>query len=307
VRLEDVFTKRVLLISGKGGVGRTTVAAGLALAATRMGREVLLAEAGNVEGGDSPLAQVLGYRRFEPVPQLIDERLWACRLWPPRGHELFLRSVLPVKALVSAALRSRALQAFLRAVPSFEEMGLFYHALMLVKEERAPGIPRYPLVIIDMPATGHALAMTSLPDILLRVAKTGPIHDALVDGQTYLNNPERTAAWVVTLPETLPVSESIELLEGFERTRVPVGGVIVNRLPTDPFSPEERQKLSPVLSQNGLLGALPFHKIARSQEAEARLEAAVKVPILKIGDLPYTGASLPPAVAEVLLASLGAV
>src|SRR5258706_83390 len=84
---------------------------------------------------------------------------------------------------------------------------------------RARGRPHHETILFDMPATGHALAMTELPDLLLRLIPRGPIAAALREGQTVMYDPERTTALVVTLAEALPVTESLELIAGLRRTR----------------------------------------------------------------------------------------
>ena len=94
-----------------------------------------------------------------------------------------------------------------------------------------------------MPATGHTLALTELPGILLKLIKHGPIPKALREGQSYINNPSKTSTIIVTLPEKLPISEAIELMEGLKETNVPLGGMILNRYPEDPFSSQEREDI----------------------------------------------------------------
>lgn len=283
--LADLLRRRVILVTGKGGVGRTSVAAALAGAAAQTGRRVLLGEIAGPEGGGSPLAQLFGRERFNPTPCEIAENLRACSLWAPTGHELFLRSVLPGGGLISLALRSKAIRTFMAAAPSLIEMGWFYHLLALLRAERPDETPQHELIVLDMPATGHALALTSLPAILHRMIERGPLVKALSDGQSYLNDPEKTAAWVVTLPEILPVSEAIELIAGLEKTAVPLGGVVLNRFPTDLFTPKEREYLGDVLTQQPLLGDLEFHRMARGREAEARLRERVDLPVLRIPEL----------------------
>ncbi len=77
-----------------------------------------------------------------------------------------------------------------------------------------------------MPATGHTLALTSLPEILLDALPDGPIPRYMREGQAYLNDPEKGLAWIVTLPELLPVTEALELIDGLRATRVTPAGVI---------------------------------------------------------------------------------
>lgn len=280
--LAALFDKRVLLIAGKGGVGRTTVAAALAHAAARTGRRVLLCDIGDPKDGQCPLAQAVGKSELTADPLDVAPGVQACHLWARQGHELFFQAALPVRSLVKVAVGSRFLRVFLEAAPSFEEMGVFYHLLTLLREREPGGRPRHELIIIDMPATGHALALTGLPRILLRLIPGGPIVRLLEEGRAYLNDSRKSAACVVTLPETLPVSEALELLAGMKQTDMFVGGVVLNRQPENPFSADERAVVEELLGNHALYGSLSYRRMVTARAAYERLVAATDVPILTL-------------------------
>lgn len=282
----DAFLRtRVLLMTGKGGVGRTTVSAAIARAASAAGHRTLLLDVDDGETGHSPLARLFGKDRFGGAPEAIGSRLDGCSLEARRGHELFLRSVLPSDTLVKAAVRSKALSRFLTAAPSLREMGVFNHLLHLLREKDWSGAARYETVIIDMPATGHTLALTGLPGILLSLIPRGPVARLLREGQALLNDPEVSSAWVVTLPETLPITESLELIEGLEATRMPVGGLIVNRLPDNPFTEEEQTALERVVDRVRVYGSIAFARLQESRRALERLESVVQHPMIVLRDV----------------------
>ncbi len=280
---EELLTKRVVLVTGKGGVGRTTLSAALAQAAVAEGKRTALCDIGDSEGATSPLAALFSRERFsyrgeslraEVSPKQAGDHpgeLTGIQLWPAHGQELFLRDVLPGGALVAAALKSKALQGFMRAAPSLVEMGIFNHLLSLLKATRSDNSNRYDLVIVDMPATGHTMALTALPEILLELVQRGPIPRLLREGQAYLNNPKTCAACIVALPEILPVSEALDLAAGLEKSRVPVGGIILNRVPADSFSESDHKILNSTFAENAIFGSLDYSRIARSEEAQQRL------------------------------------
>jgi arsenite-transporting ATPase len=278
--------RRVQLVTGKGGVGRSTWASTLARVSAGRGSRTLIAEITEPGQAYSPLARLWGLDEFGFEPGVLEPGLMGVALSPRRGQEMFLSRVIHVEALARAALASEAIRKLLDVAPSFREMGVYYHLLMLLKAVHPAGGPLFERIIIDLPATGHTLALTGLPEILGRVITRGPIRDALLEGQQVLNSPELTAAWVVSLPEPLPVTESLELIEGLKRTRVPVGGVILNRLRQDPFSEQERSYIDGRLARGeGIPGYRAYIEIEENRAALARLDRSVGEPVIRASDL----------------------
>lgn len=298
--MQQLLGKRIALITGKGGVGRTTLTAALAHVAQRAGKRVLVTEVYDGAEAYSPLAQLFGQTHLPATAAPIAPGILGSQLRPDVGVELFLASVLRVARLAKAALGLEPLRRLFLAVPSLRELGTFYHLLSYLRASHAGGGPEHELILVDMPATGHTLAMTGLPEVVLRLTSRGPIADALREGQSYLNAPELCGAWVVTLPEALPVSESLELLEGLARTAVPSGGVIVNRVPAQGFSTEEVEALRAFLPGREVFGAAGFHRSLEAQRAIERLEGATDAPVLEVREFEQSGPELVRGVAEQL-------
>lgn len=269
--------------------------------AQRRGVRVLVTEIGDDPKDYSPLARQFGLERLPSSPEKMAPGIDGALLLARSGQELFLRSVLRSSTLARAAISSESLRRLLSAGPSFKEMGVFFQLLTYLRMEQSAGQPTYQLILVDMPATGHTLSLTGLPDLLLRLLPRGPIAEALREGQSYLNDPKKAAAYVVTLPETLPVSECLELLEGLKKTQMPTGGVILNRFPTDAFTRNERDLLNPLVDSLNLFGSEGFHKPESSRRELARLRAGTSLPIYVIPELPQAG--LIPKIADALLAS----
>jgi arsenite-transporting ATPase len=288
----------VVLLPGKGGVGRSSVTAALALLAARRSVSVLITEIGEEPNDYSPLARHFGRERLPTSPQPLAPGISGALLLARSGQELFLRSVLHSSTLARAALSSDALRRLLSAGPSFREMGVFFQLLSYLRERRSSGEPTHQLILIDMPATGHTLSLTGLPQLLLGLVPRGPIAEALREGQQYLNDPAKAAAYVVTLPEAHPDSECLELLDGLQKTGMPAGGVILNRVPQDPFTPEERAALRPLLASNNFFGQDGFNRPSRCAREITRLRQGTTLPIHTIPELAYEG--LIPAIADAL-------
>lgn len=278
-----------MLLPGKGGVGRSSVTAAIGLLAQRRGVRVLVTEIGDDPADYSPLARQFGLERLPRAPEPMVPGIQGALLLARSGQELFLRSVLHSSTLARAAISSESLRRLLSAGPSFKEMGVFFQLLTYLRATRPDGSPEHEMIVVDMPATGHTLSLTGLPDLLLRLLPRGPIAEALREGQSYLNDPVKASAYVVTLPETLPISECLELIEGLKKTGMPAGGVILNRIAPDPFTRGERDLLTPLVDRLNLFGSEGFHKPDSCRREMARLRAGTTLPIYCIPELPQEG------------------
>jgi anion-transporting ArsA/GET3 family ATPase len=299
--LKRLLPLRAVLVTGKGGVGKTTVAASLARFAAAQGKRVLAAEMAGEAGAASALADALGVESLQDQPIDVAPNLRALVLSPALGHQRFLRDVLPMKLLADAAMRSAAIRRFLAAAPTFPEMGVLYRLLDLVRAKQRDGAPEHEMIIVDLPATGHALALAQIPQSLLRVIPTGPIAAAVREGLSLLMDPKQTGAVVVTLPETLPVSEAIELVKGIHLHEIPLAQVMVNRVPFDPFTDDERNAIRHVLDgRPPTLGARTLERIDRARVALRRLASEVTVPILALQDVWLDGPRLAEEMASLM-------
>jgi arsenite/tail-anchored protein-transporting ATPase len=300
--LEALWDRRALLISGKGGVGKSTLAAALARAAVRAGRSVLLAELSPGLEGPSALAPLVGARDAGPEVTQVEPRLSFVRLAAAEGHRRFLRDVLPLRLMADAALRSRALRRFLEAGPALREMGVLYQMLDLVRQTQRDGRFTHPLCVVDLPATGHALGLASLPRAILSVLPGGPIGRAVREGLDFLQDPGRTAALLATLPEPLPVSEALHLSAELRGLELPLAAVLLNRMPEDPFpEPRARAALEALLARHGPHeGSRALARLELARACQARLGAELAVPLVCVPEHSATG----PALVERLAAAL---
>lgn len=301
--MKELFEKRALLITGKGGVGRTTATAALAMAAARSGKRVLIAEMGEPEEDLAALGRLFGRKTLSADPVPLARNIDGVMLWSRKGHERFISVVLPIAALVRAALRSSALRRMLDAAPSLNELGVFYHMLTLARAESPSGGPAWDLIIIDLPATGHALGLATLPDRVLQILPNGPIARAIHEGKDVFFDPEDSAMLVVTLPETLPVTECLELLEGLRETDMPIGGVIVNKVVGDEFTEAERDVLDPLVNDHDLFGATRFLGIGMVERSLRHLRESTGTPIWRLPELSTEGPGLIHGLSDAVLAS----
>jgi anion-transporting ArsA/GET3 family ATPase len=289
--LLELVQRRLIIVTGKGGVGKSTFAAALGRALAQSGRRVLVTEIVPSPDTPSSLQGALGGPAPTEEPSLVAERLHVALLTPTSGHLRFLQDALPLRLLADAAMRSQALRKFLSAAPGFSDMGVMYRMLDLMQRVFPSGEPMFETCIVDSPATGHALALAQIPEFLVRVIPAGPIARAAARGVKVLTDPAITGCVVVTLPETLPVTEALELEKGLASHRLAVSAIVVNRVPRDPFTPEERRALQQLL-QAPVFGARELRRIERAEGALAVLRERHPAGAVQLPEVEGSGAGV---------------
>lgn len=302
--LKAITQKRLILVTGKGGVGKTTFAASISLALASRGSRVLCGEVGSDDETSSPLFRLFGKEHGTVDPRPIADRLDAVILQPSSGHHAFLRDALPMKVLADAAMKSAGIRRFLSAAPTFPEMGILYRTLELLRMKQGK-TNRYDTIVLDLPATGHALALAQIPASILKIIQKGPIADAVREGLSVLTDAEQTGGVIVTLPEVLPVSEALELADGVRKHHIPIAGMVLNRVPMDPFTEREHAALKPYITEREL-GSSKFvlDRIDRAQASRKRLLDHSPAPCLELNELSSRGRELAHALGELLGAAL---
>lgn len=208
-RLEKL---QLIVVTGKGGVGKSTVSAALGALLANRGRTVLLIEVDPREN----LHQLLD---TEPSGGDIVEaasRLYLQHLDPRRLLDDLVREKLKVGALVRKVLASPVHLHFTEGAPGLKQTAVFGRALRLVEGHGPPVLRRPDLVILDAPASGHGIAWMSAPQLVSDVISSGPIGAMAAEIAGFLEDRSRFGSVVVTTAEEMPVLESVELIEAMD-------------------------------------------------------------------------------------------
>jgi anion-transporting ArsA/GET3 family ATPase len=225
---------RVVIVAGKGGVGKTTVTAALAVAATRAGLSVLIAE---IEG-KSGLSAAFGAEPLGYEPIALGPGLNARALAPDAALVDYLVSH-GMRRISKRLVASGALDVVATAVPGMKDI------LVLGKVKSLDQDGDADLIIVDAPAAGHAISFLLAASSLLDAVRVGPVRKQALDVAELLNDPARCQVLLVTLPEETPVRELVETAFAIEdRAGVALGPVVVNGCvaplgATVPESPDE--------------------------------------------------------------------
>lgn len=234
--MSDLFKLRFVTVVGKGGVGKTTVSTALALAAARRGKRVLIAMCNAKER----VSQFLEVPPIGAQNQNVLPNIDAVNMVPKVALEEYGMMVLRVRALYRAIFENRLVAAFLRGTPGIEAWSMLGKAQFHAHETLPDGRPRYDMVILDSPATGHGLEMLRVPRVLLDVTPPGLLRREAERAWDLFTDPARSGVVVVTLAEEMPVSESIELYTALRsELQLPVCAIAVNGLIEQLFTRDE--------------------------------------------------------------------
>jgi anion-transporting ArsA/GET3 family ATPase len=262
--MQSLLERRLIVVTGKGGVGKTTVAAALGRLAAGEGRRTIVVEV----GGQSRAAELFGRRESQPgEPVRLEEGLSALSIDPDRALLEWIQSLggrVPGRILSS----SGTFQYFAAAAPGAREIVTMIKIWRLASAKQGSRRSN-DLVIFDAPATGHALGMLRSPETFSRIARVGPIVRDTGRVRELLADPERTAYLGVAHGTEMAVTETIELQQGLvEATGRELDAVVVNSLLPRRFSAEELERID-ALPANGRRG--PIAAAARAaHEVHAR-------------------------------------
>lgn len=231
--------QKILFVSGKGGVGKSLVAAAAARREAEAGRRVLLVEIGdNSYFKDLFGLKDVGYKPCKVPGQQFDLAIW-------NGESCLREYVLhylKLKRLYHIFFENKVMRALINIAPGLSEIAILGKITSGIRKVGPP--LDYDLIVVDCYATGHALALLEAPRGLMEAVKFGPMGIQSREIDAVIRNPDLTAYWVVTILEEMPV---VETLEFHSQLKTDFGihcEVIVNKYLQLPVKDQELKKLT---------------------------------------------------------------
>jgi anion-transporting ArsA/GET3 family ATPase len=278
-----VLSRRFLFVTGKGGVGKTTVAAALALAATSSGRQAVVCEL----GAQTRLATAFGRSVPSTGTEIeLESGLSSVSIDPELAlAEWIARNVGGAAAAVLS--RSDAFGYLIAAAPGARELVTIGKAWDLSRSGEAAGR----LVVVDGPSSGHAIALLQAPRTFSQLGRTGPVGKQAAGVRDFLANPDETAIVLVSTPAELPVTETLELARATEHViGRPPEAVVVNQVLPDRFDRREIDQIDralakcadPALRAAAGAASRQWRRAREQAEQLSRLREHIAAPVVEL-------------------------
>lgn len=284
MKVRDILNSRLIFVSGKGGVGKTCVSAALGKSAAQAGKKVLLVEVDNFHASfPSIFNSAIGY-----APRELEPNLYGCNITWMKALEDWLVNTVRIRTIVQLILKNRVAMLFLNATPGAREIVILSKIADLLED--------YDQVIVDLPASGHALGILRVPGTAMQLMRSGPIYERAKQILQVFSNPGAMVL-LCALPEEMVVNETVEFA-GKIRQDVPqfqTLGVLLNRVSVPSFNQDETTLLNRIAETiNGQKSEVEVHSVVEAAVWDQELEEASLRAINRLNaELGYSVLSLP--------------
>lgn len=232
----SLYDQRFVLFSGKGGVGKTVISSAFALSCARRGERTLLMEL-NV---NDKVSSFFGSARVGTSISEVEDNLFAVNVTPQAALREYGIMILKVKLIYKAVFENRIIDSFLRSIPGLNDLLMLGKAYFHATERNADGSYVWDKVVVDAPSTGHGLFFLQIPSVITGFIRSGRMFEEAERIQALLKDTSKTSINLVTLPEEMPVNETLMMQKELKsRMGLEVGAFICNAIYPTLFSAEE--------------------------------------------------------------------
>jgi anion-transporting ArsA/GET3 family ATPase len=284
-----LFDKRLVFVTGKGGVGKTTVAAALGLSAARAGKRTIVCEVARQER----VSRAFHREGVGPKETELSDDFFVISVDPQKAMEEYLEDQIGSRRLAGLLFGNRIFDYFAAATPGMRELttiGKVWEMAQLERRKRRDRL--YDLVIVDAPASGHGLGMLGTPRTFREAVRVGPIHRQAGVIHDFLTDPETTGVVAVALPEEMPVNETVELEQRLEdELGIHIDQVVVNALLPERFNADECDRIAGANGSHPVVGVRAALRAAESEYRQAKSQRSQLRRLKREADAPV--ATLP--------------
>lgn len=276
---------RILYITGKGGVGKTTVTAALARQAARRGLRTIVAE----PAGAARLPALFGVASHGYTPTPLRPNLFSISITPEEAMEEYVVQQVRFRRLYRMVFRNRVMGPFVDGVPGLHD-GVTLGKVFDLERSTEGGRRTWDLIIVDAPATGHGLSLLSSARAMMQLTRVGPLYEGnrMVDER--LSDPRVTGIVMVALPEELPVSETLDLWAKLGDRRAQVRLCVLNQCMSEPLPTgiawhDVREGVTCATEAGPELAAMMDALVGRHAQqktAVERLESSLPIPVVQL-------------------------
>ena len=267
MEVTDLLDVRLVLVTGKGGVGKSAVAGALALAATRTGRRTCLVE---VEGRQT-FSRLFDTQAWDFEEREFRPGMHGLSLDPEASLAEYLDLFYGARRLSRLVVGSSAVEFATTAAPGLKDVLLIGKVKEMERRRDEDGRFHYDLVVVDAPPTGRIVRFLRAPDATTELVNMGPVRTQAQSVVDMLLDARRTRALLVTLLEEMPVAETVEGVHALAELGVAVGPIVANRVLPERFDEAQRKALAERLDAAGLRDVLAGADLEVDEAAAATL------------------------------------
>lgn len=253
--LDEFLEPKILIVSGKGGVGKTTVAAALGLVAARQGRKVCLAEVDQ----KATLARLFGGGALTYEPTELSPEVWGLNITPEDALAEYLKVQYHMTRISKAFTNTHFVDYITTAAPGLKDI-LVLGKIWYLEQNKKGGNSRHDFdtIVVDAPAAGHMLTFLQAPSGLADAVRVGPISRQSEWLNDMLTDPSRVRVQLVSLAEEMPVSETVETSQTLKaKLSIMQGPVFANAVYSELLTSAESEHLEAIAADGSIAELCP--------------------------------------------------